>query len=155
MHKRYLKYSIIGGVILLVLALALIVSKPRSVKIVLYSLVLDNKEHFLLCKDLPTIEEVERVVLTHQDILENVIRQVKKQYSTEEAKFRWVRGAHQSGELHEETTPSWLTWGEGESCRGTGRGDIVFWYTSHSGRKIIENILGPTFFGIPYRGRNI
>ena len=53
-----------------------------------------------------------------------------------------------------------FSWGElrepYSGCLNTGKGDIKISYSAHLDRVIIENIIGgDTFFGIPYRLRNI
>lgn len=88
--------------------------------------VLDNKDHFLPCEALPTVEEVEQIVADHQD----VIRLIKK-----------VSPGHILVYVDELTCSS--------------RADIVISYTSHQQRVVIERIIdSDTFFGVPYRLHN-
>jgi hypothetical protein len=90
-------------------------------------LVLDNRDHFLPCERLPTSAEVSRVLVEHQDTVEA------------------IEGVH-PGFIFVELD-DW-------SC--PGRADIVISYASHQDRLAIEKIIGgDTFFGVPYRLRNI
>ena len=88
--------------------------------------VLDNRNHYLPCKDLPTKIEVETIVQQHQD----VIRQL------------------------EQVAPGFVGV-EIDSSTCEGKADLLIWYGSHQQRIIIEEIIsGDTFFGIPYRLEN-
>lgn len=90
-------------------------------------LVLDNRDHFLPCDRLPTSAEVNRIVEEHQGTVE-AIKEVNP------------------GSVFVEID-DW-------SC--AGRADIVISYASHQDRLGIEEIIGgDTFFGVPYRLRNI
>jgi len=90
-------------------------------------LVLDNRDHFLPCDRLPTSAEVNRVLGEHQDTVE-AIKEVNPGFVFVEI-------------------DDW-------SC--PGRADIVISYASHQDRMAIEEIIGgDTFFGVPYRLRNI
>jgi hypothetical protein len=88
---------------------------------------LDNRDHFLPCEKLPTSAEVSRVLLEHQDTVE-AIKEVNPGFVFVEI-------------------DDW-------SC--SGRADIEISYASHQDRLAIEKIIGgETFFGVPYRLRNI
>jgi hypothetical protein len=90
-------------------------------------LVLDNRDHYLPCDRLPTSAEVSLVLVEHQDTVE-AIKEVNPG-------FVFV------------DVDDW-------SC--PGRADIVISYASHQDRLAIEEIIGgDTFFGVPYRLRNI
>ena len=92
-------------------------------------LVLDNRDHFLPCERLPTSAEVYRVAEEHQDTVEA------------------IKEVHPGFVFVEIDDWSW-------SC--SGRADIVISYASHQDRLAIEKIIGgDTFFGVPYRLRNI
>lgn len=86
--------------------------------------VLDNRNHYLPCRQLPTYAEAQRVVQAHQDVIDQI-----------EKAGGGVRI-------------------EGHTCPGETevRVDILIWYPSHRNRVAIEGIInGETFFGIPYR----
>jgi len=90
-------------------------------------LVLDNRDHFLPCEKLPTSAEVHRVVEEHQDTVEAI----------------------------EEVHPGFV-WVEVDDSICPGKADIVIYYPSHQDRLAIEEIIGgDTFFGVPYRLRNV
>lgn len=88
--------------------------------------VLDNENHYLPCSRLPSPEEVEQVVMEHQE----VIRQI------------------------ELVNPGWVGV-EIDTATCPGHADLLIWYASHADRQAIKAIIGEeTFFGIPYRLQN-
>jgi hypothetical protein len=88
--------------------------------------IMDNRNHYLTCRDLPGKVEVERILEQHADILEQ-IQQVAPGFVGVEI-------------------DSW-------TCEG--KADLLIWYGSHQQRLAIEEIIaGDTFFGIPYRLQN-
>ncbi|NIN66869.1 MAG: hypothetical protein GTO63_19685 [Anaerolineae bacterium] len=90
-------------------------------------IVLDNYDHFLPCEKLPTSAEVKRILDEHEDALQAI---------------RDVNPGHIFVEVDEWTCP--------------GRADIIISYATHQDRLAIEKIIGgKTFFGVPYRLRNI
>ena len=100
----------------------------RHVLVGLYNdLVLDNYDHFLPCEKLPTAEEVHRILEEHQDTLDAI---------------QDAHPGHVFVEIDESSCP--------------GRADIVISCASHQDRLAIEKIIGgDTFFGVPYRLRNV
>lgn len=88
--------------------------------------ILDNENHYLPCHQLPTPEEVERVVAEHQDVIQQI-----------EA----VNPGQVGVEIDTITCP--------------GHADLLIWYASRTDRLAIKAIIGTdTFFGIPYRLQN-
>ena len=88
--------------------------------------VLDNRDHYLACTDLPAHTKVERIVEQHQDVIQQ-IRQVAPGFVGVEM--------------------------DTSTCNG--KADLLIWYGSHQQRIAIEKIIGgDTFFGIPYRLQN-
>lgn len=88
--------------------------------------ILDNKNHYLPCQQLPTLSEVEKVMTAHQDVVKQI----------------------------EEINPG-LVGIYVDSTQCSGKADIVLWYGSHQDRLTIESIIdGATFYGIPYRLNN-
>lgn len=88
--------------------------------------VLDNRNHYLPCRDLPVTTEVERIVEQHQDVIQQ-IEQVAPGFVGVEI--------------------------DSSTCEGTA--DLLIWYGSHQQRVAIEEIVnGETFFGVPYRLQN-
>ena len=88
--------------------------------------VLDNRNHYLPCRELPTQAEVEGIVAQHQDIIQQI-----QQVAT--------------GSVGVEI----------DSSMCEGKADLLIWYGTHGQRVAIEEIIaGDTFFGIPYRLQN-
>ena len=90
-------------------------------------LIYDSKKHHLSCDQLPTSEEVARVVLEHQETVQ---------------KIEDVNPGFVMVQIDIHTCP--------------GRSDIVILFGAHRDRVEIEKIIdGDTFFGIPYRLINV
>jgi hypothetical protein len=88
--------------------------------------VLDNRDHYLACKDLPTKTEVERIVEQHRDVIQQI----------------------------EQVAPG-LVGIEIDSSNCEGRADLLIWYGSHQQSIEVEKIIGgDTFFEVPYRLQN-
>jgi hypothetical protein len=88
--------------------------------------VLDNQNHYLPCKDLPTKSEVEKIVEQHRDVIQQI----------------------------EHVAPGFVGV-EIDSSTCDGKADLLIWYGSHQQRTVIEKLIGEdTFFGIPYRLQN-
>ena len=88
--------------------------------------IMDNRNHYLACKELPDRFEVERILEQHGDVVQQ-IQQVAPGFVGVEI-------------------DSW-------TCEG--KADLVIWYGSHQQRLAIEKIIaGDTFFGVPYRLQN-
>ena len=88
--------------------------------------VMDNRNHYLVCKDLPGKLEVERIVEQHTDVLEQI----------------------------QQIAPGFVGV-EIDSVTCEGKADLLIWYGIHQQRIAIEEIIaGDTFFGIPYRLQN-
>jgi hypothetical protein len=89
-------------------------------------IVLDNREHYLPCEQLPAEAEVSQIMEDHQDLIKKI----------------------------EEIHPGFVGV-EMDSSTCPGKADIVFWYGTHQDRLLIEDILaGETFYGVPYRLEN-
>jgi len=85
--------------------------------------VLDNRNHYLTCEQLPSGSEVRRVMEAHQDVIEK-IKQINPGFIGVEM--------------------------DTSTC--LGKADILFWYGTHQDRLLIESIIADdTFYGIPYR----
>lgn len=88
--------------------------------------ILDNRNHYLACTELPTKAEVEKVVEQHRDVIQQ-LRQVAPGFVGTEIDY--------------------------STCEG--KADLLIWYGTHEQRVAIEEIIGDdTFFGIPYRLQN-
>lgn len=88
--------------------------------------ILDNRNHYLSCEQLPSEAEVRRVMGDHQDVVEKI----------------------------EQINPGFVGV-EMDTSVCAGKADIVFWYGTHNDRLLIQNIIaGESFYGIPYRLQN-
>ncbi len=88
--------------------------------------VLDNKDHYLPCDQLPSEMEVTRILAEHQDVVQRIEQ---------------VNPGYVGVEMDAGTCP--------------GKADILIWFGTHQDRELIEKIIGgETFFGIPYRLQN-
>lgn len=88
--------------------------------------ILDNRNHYLSCQELPAKVEVERVIEQHRDVIQQI----------------------------EQVEPGFVGV-EIDSLTCEGKADLLIWYGTHRQRVAIEQILaGETFFGIPYRLQN-
>jgi hypothetical protein len=89
-------------------------------------LVLDNKNHYLPCENLPTAVEVMEILDEHQAAIE---------------KIEQVNPGNVGVDIDLATCP--------------GKADLLIWYASHNDREAIEQMLmADTFFGVPYRLQN-
>jgi hypothetical protein len=88
--------------------------------------ILDNRNHYLSCQELPAKVEVERVIEQHRDVIQQI----------------------------EQVEPGFVGV-EIDSLTCEGKADLLIWYGTHQQRVAIEQIVaGETFFGIPYRLQN-
>jgi hypothetical protein len=88
--------------------------------------IMDNRNHYLSCQDLPTRVEVENVVAAHRDVIQQI----------------------------EQVAPGSVGV-EIDSLTCEGKADLLIWYGTHLQRVAIEQIIaGETFLGIPYRLQN-
>lgn len=88
--------------------------------------ILDNRNHYLSCKDLPTKLEVEKIVGQHRGVIQQI----------------------------EQVAPGFVSV-EIDSLACEGKADLLIWYGTHDQRIAIEEIIADdTFFGIPYRLQN-
>ena len=88
--------------------------------------ILDNRNHYLSCDQLPSEYEVRQVMKAHQDVIE---------------KIEQINPGFVGVEMDASTCP--------------GKADILFWYGTHQDRLLIESIIADgTFYGLPYRLQN-
>lgn len=88
--------------------------------------VLDNRNHYRSCEDLPTTSEVKRVIEQHKDIVSQI----------------------------QQVAPGFVDI-EMDTSFCNGKADLLISYGTHQQRIAIENIIGnETFFGVPYRLQN-
>lgn len=135
---------IVIGILLIVLGGVLIL---KSAKKFYDDLILDNRYHYLSCDELPSLIEVDRVVLEHREIVEKIVREIGRANQGRDVVPLVEQRQVRDGDLFTVI----FYWGESERCPGTGRGEINIRYPSHRNRVQIEQIIhDKTFFGIPY-----
>ena len=114
-----------------VLAIALILcmgiwileSQTKILRKTYDEVVLDNRNHYLPCKELPSESNVRQVMEAHQDMIEKI----------------------------EQINPGFV-WVEVDTSTCPGKADIIFSYGTHQDRLQIERIINNnTFYSIPYR----
>lgn len=135
-------------------------SKTHYFSKLLDNIIADSKNHYLSCGELPTVEEVDRVVKEHKDTVEQIIKVARQRMDKSEVTPVWNYGSVNGGSATDgETSYISFTWGESfynPNCENTGKGDIEILYPVHQDRVLIEKIIsGSTFFGIPYKLRNV
>ena len=88
--------------------------------------IMDNRNHYLSCDQLPSEAEARKVMETHQDVIK---------------KIEQINPGFVGVEMDISTCP--------------GRADILLWYGTHEDRLQIESIIADhAFYGIPYRLNN-
>jgi len=89
-------------------------------------MILDNRNHYLSCEQLPTKDEVRQVMDEHQDVIKEIEQ---------------INPGFVGVEIDDSVCP--------------GKADIVFWYGTHKERLLIKDIImGETLYGVPYRLQN-
>lgn len=102
----------------------LVEAQTRALHRLYDDVVLDNRNHYLPCRQLPMHAEVQQVVETHKEVIDQI----------EEA----------GGEVRIDR----------RTCPGetVTRADLLISYPGHRNRVAIESIInGEAFFGVPYR----
>ena len=124
-----------GGPVLAVLVLILILcigiwileAQTKIPRKTYDEVILDNRNHYLSCEQLPSESEVRQVIEAHQDVI---------------AKIEQINPGFVGVEVDTSTCP--------------GRADILFWYGTHQDRLLIESIIADdVFYDIPYRLQNL
>ena len=119
------KSIIVVLTITLILSVGILIveSQTKFLRRTYDELVLDNRNHYLSCEELPTESEVSQVMESHQDVIE---------------KIKQINPGFVGVEMDTSTCP--------------GKADIIFWYGTHQDRIQIESIINDdAFYGIPYR----
>ena len=153
MHKKN-KLIIVFTIIFLLISLFFIIeSRTKYTKKLWDKYVLDNRNHYLSCEELPDVEYINGIVEQNRDVLEDIIIEVGGNYSNEEVIPYWIDNSVQDAEGFNIS----ISWGElSPGCENTGKGDILFTYISSRDREIIEKYIhNDTFLGVPYRFRNV
>ena len=123
--RRDIALLMVGLLIICMTAVAL-ETRLKVIQRAYDNFVLDNRNHYLSCQELPTKLEVEKALEQHKDVVRNI----------------------------EQIAPGFVGVEIGSlSCEG--KADLLIWYGTHQQRIAIEKIVdGDTFFGIPYRLQN-
>lgn len=117
---------LIIGLLLICMVATIVELQFKVVRRAYDHFILDNRNHYLSCQELPTRIEVERITEQHRDIIQQI----------------------------EQVAPGFVSI-EIDSLTCEGKADLVIWYGTHQQRIAIEEIIaGDTFFGIPYRLQN-
>jgi len=120
--RKIVPLSVIG----LLLVCAIVEWQFKVVQRAYDHFILDNRNHYLSCNDLPTRLEIERIVNQHGDVIQQI----------------------------EQVAPGFVGL-EIDSLTCEGKADLLIWYGTHEQRIAIEEIIADdTFFGIPYRLQN-
>jgi len=89
-------------------------------------MILDNRNHYLACQQLPSEVQVRQVMGEHPDVIK---------------KIEQINPGFVGVEIDTSICP--------------GKADILFWYGTHQERLLIEDMIAEeTFYGIPYRLQN-
>ena len=126
-NKRQNRISLlIIGIVLTCIAAIIIEIQFKIIRRAYDHFIMDNRNHYLSCSDLPTKLEVERIVEQRQDVIQQV----------------------------EQVAPGFVGV-QIDSLACEGKADLLIWYGTHEQRIAIEEIIGgDTFFGVPYRLQN-
>jgi len=89
-------------------------------------MILDNRNHYLACQQLPSEGQVRQFIGEHPDVIK---------------KIEQINPGFVGVEIDTSICP--------------GKADILFWYGTHQERLLIEDMIAEeTFYGIPYRLQN-
>jgi hypothetical protein len=124
--QRRKTYLLVTGLFLICVIGVFLETQFKVLRRTYDHLVLDNRNHYLSCSDLPERAKAEQVVAQHQDVLQQI---------------QQVAPGSVGVEL--------------DSSTCDGKADLLIWYGTHEQRIAIEKIIrDDTFFEIPYRLQN-
>jgi len=113
-------------ILILCLGIWILEAQTKFLRRTYDNIVLDNRNHYLSCDQLPSEAEVMQVMDEHQDVVKRIEQ---------------INPGFVGVEMDTSTCP--------------GKADILFWYGTHQDRLLIESIIaGETFYGIPFRMQN-
>jgi hypothetical protein len=116
----------LATVLIICVGTLIVESQTKILRKTYDEIILDNRNHYLSCEQLPSESEVRQAMEVHRDVIEKIEK---------------INPGFVGVEVHTSTCP--------------GRADIIFWYGTHQDRLTIESlIVGDTFYGIPYRLQN-
>ena len=117
MTKKFFIPSVIGILIVVIVVIGLFA----------FNLVIQPDNKKVACNDLPTVDEVQKVLTEHKDVIKEL-------------------------EKLSDTNSIWFSI-DTERC--SGKADILIYYGTESQRKQIKEKIGEKFFGVPYRMLNV
>jgi len=126
--QKSARLSLAGLALLITLCVGvwLLESQTKIFRRMYDEIILDNRNHYLACEQLPSEEEVTRIIEAHQDKIERIEQ---------------VNPGFVGVEMDISTCP--------------GKADILFWYGTHKDRLLIEGLIAnDTFYEVPYRLQN-
>ena len=118
---------ILIGALLLLAGLTLVEVKTQFVRRWIADVVYDNRAPQINCEALPGQDDIEAIMETHQ----NIIKQI------------------------EDINPGHIRVYMDSSDTCPEKYLLVIEYPSHANREQIEALIGDTFFGVPWEGRNV
>lgn len=119
------KIGLLLVVILIILvAFVWIEAETHFIQELISSAVYDNKMDYISCEELPPLSEVQRIMEDQKGVIQQI----------------------------ESIDPGLILVYIDSSC--PGKGSLVIEYPSHADRLQIEELIGNTFFGIPWKGIN-
>jgi len=117
---------LIVGLLLTCVTAVIVETRFKVLERAFDNFIMDNRNHYLACKDLPGRIEVERILAQHLDVIQHI----------------------------QQVAPGFVGV-ETDSMTCEGKADLLIWYGTHEQRVAIEKIIADdTFFGIPYRLQN-
>ena len=126
MYERSPKFVFTALILILSVGIWILVVQTKLLRKLYDEEILDNRNHYLSCEQLPLEDEVRLVMEAHQDVIEKI-----------------------------ENINTGFVGVEVDTSTCAGKADIIFWYGTHQDRLLIESIISnDTFYGIPYRLRN-
>ena len=119
--------AVLALILILCMGIWILEAQTKILRKTYDEVILDNRNHYLSCDQLPSESEVRQVIETHQDVI---------------AKIEQINPGFVGVEVDTSTCP--------------GRADILFWYGTHQDRLLIESIIADdVFYDIPYRLQNL
>lgn len=125
MHRRVGPTTVVLALAAALAACALLEASAHLMRRA-YDELMDNRNHYLPCSQLPPAADVLRVMEEQDTAIQAILQ---------------VNPGHVGVEVDTATCP--------------GRADLLIWYASHENRLAIERLIaGRTFHGVPYRLQN-
>lgn len=116
-------FTVLATALILCMGIWILEAQTKFFRKTYDEIILDNRNHYLTCDQLPSEAEARRVMEAHQDVIERI----------------------------KQINPG-LVGVEMDTSTCLGKADILFWYGTHQDRLLIESIIADnTFYGIPYR----